>query len=128
MEKMRLWFEQNKGTPPRGDTSPGFDMGDFWKHCCSGQNKELFAAALSESLNMKAAHEARLEGKLPGAEFSPAQKMQKMRLWFEHNEGIPHEARLGERAPERADLATRGSCARPRSGGRRAISRGDRSA
>ena len=26
MEKMRLWFERNKGIPPR-DTSPGFDMG-----------------------------------------------------------------------------------------------------
>ena len=89
MQKMRLWFERNEGIPPKRDTRPGFDMGIFWNDCCSGCNKDLFAVALSKSSKMKAAHKARLEGKLPGAKFSPAQKMQKMRLWFEHNEGIP---------------------------------------
>ena len=63
MEKMRLWFERNEGIPPRGDTSPGFDMGAFWNHCCSGHNKELFAAALSKSPNMRAARDARRERK-----------------------------------------------------------------
>ena len=90
MEKMRLWFERNKGIPPRGDTSPGFDMGKFWDGCCSGQCKELFAAALSESPNMKAAHDARLEGKTATARSQKAaRKMEKMRRWFEQNEGIP---------------------------------------
>ena len=56
---MRLWFERNEGIPPRGDTSPGFDMGRFWNACCSGDNKELFAAALSESSKMRTAYEAR---------------------------------------------------------------------
>ena len=46
MAKMRRWFEQNEGIPPCRDTRPGFDMGVFWNHCCSGQNRELFAAAL----------------------------------------------------------------------------------
>ena len=60
MEKMRLWFEQNEGTPRKGDTRPGFDMGVFWRDCCSGTcHKELFAAALSASPKMKAALEAR---------------------------------------------------------------------
>ena len=67
MEKMRLWFERNQGIPPFRDTSPGFDMGMFWHNCCSGQNKELFAAALSKSPNMRAARDARLEGKRPRA-------------------------------------------------------------
>ena len=50
MQKMRRWFERNDGIPPRGDTSPGFDMGNFWARCCSGRcNKELFAVALSKS-------------------------------------------------------------------------------
>ena len=31
------WFERNDGIPPRGDTSPGFDMGNFWARCCSGK-------------------------------------------------------------------------------------------
>ena len=53
MEKMRLWFERNEGIPPCRDTTAGFDMGSFWDNCCRGDNKELFAAALSESLKMK---------------------------------------------------------------------------
>ena len=86
MEKMRLWFERNKGIPRKGDTSPGFDMGAFWNRLLLGAltHRELFAAALSKSPRMKAAHDARLEGKA-----APAQKMEKMRLWFEQNEGIP---------------------------------------
>ena len=71
MEKMRLWFEQNERIPRRGDTSPGFDIGQFWKDCCSGQNKELFASTLSESPKMKAAYETRLEGKTPRGMHSP---------------------------------------------------------
>ena len=63
MQKMRQWFEHNEGIPPRGDTRPGFDMGAFWNHCCSGYNKALFAAALSKSSKMKKAHDARIARK-----------------------------------------------------------------
>ena len=35
MQRMRLWFEQNDGIPPRGDKSAGFDMGAFWSDCCT---------------------------------------------------------------------------------------------
>ena len=87
---MRLWFEQNRGIPRRGDKSPGFDMGMFWSNCsCGLANTELFAAALLESPEMKAAHKARLEGKAARAELPPAKKMQKMRQWFEQNDGTP---------------------------------------
>ena len=55
MQRMRLWFEQNDGIPPRGDKSAGFDMGMFWNSCCLGKNQDLFDAALSESSEMKAA-------------------------------------------------------------------------
>ena len=72
MQKMRRWFERNDGIPPRGDTSPGFDMGNFWARCCSGRcNKELFAVALSESQKMKSAYETRLEGNTPRGMHSP---------------------------------------------------------
>ena len=60
MQKMRQWFEQNDGIPPRGDTRPGFDMGKFWDSCCSGQCEKLFDAALTKSPKMKAAHGAYL--------------------------------------------------------------------
>ena len=63
MQKMRQWFEHNEGIPPRGDTRPGFDMGAFWNHCCSGYNKALFADALSKSSKMKKAHDARIARK-----------------------------------------------------------------
>ena len=62
MQKMRRWFERNDGIPPRGDTSPGFDMGNFWQDCCRGTHpQELFAAALTKSPKMRAAHEAHLD-------------------------------------------------------------------
>ena len=98
MDKMRRWFEQNEGIPPRGGARLGFDMGQFWKHCCSGTcNKERFAAALANVPKMKAAYEAGLEGKAARAELPPARKMEKMRLWFDQNEGIP---RRGDTRPD----------------------------
>ena len=96
-----MWFEQHEGLPRQGDTSRGFDMGIFWNHCCLGlSHKELFAAALFESPKMAAAHAARLKGTAARAELPPAQKMHKMQLWFEQNDGIPprrsrrHQPRL----------------------------------
>ena len=59
MEKMQLWFAQNEGIPRQGDIRSGFDMRMFWNSCCSGNcHKELFAAALTESPRMMAAHDA----------------------------------------------------------------------
>ena len=63
MQMMRQWFERNEGIPPKRDTRPGFDMGAFWNHCCSGYNKALFADALSKSSKMKKAHDARIARK-----------------------------------------------------------------
>ena len=95
MEKMQLWFAQNEGIPRKGDTRPGFDMGGFWYNCCAGWNKQIFVAALSVSPKMKAAYEARREGRRPGSE-KAALKMEKMQLWFAQNEGIP---RRGDTRP-----------------------------
>ena len=92
MEKMRLWFEHNEGVPLRGDKSAGFDLGVFWHDCCRGNNEALFAAALSESSKMKAAHELPREDGARAQSLTAAQKMQTMRLWFEQNAGkIPRQ-------------------------------------